>query len=192
MPVPPPADVTALLRAWSGGDAAALDALLPSVYEELRRLAALHMRRQPDGHTLGATAVVHEAFLRLVRQPGTGFASRAHFFAVASRVMRTVLVDHARAAHAAKRGGGDVRLDLEVADSDPGRSSDGPVDVLALDEALTRYAALDPDGSRVVELRWFTGLTIEETAEVLDVSPATVKRHWTAARAWLRRELTSP
>lgn len=180
-------DITALIRAWSAGDKGALDQLLPMVYQELRNQAARHLKRQPDGHTLRPTALVHEAYLRLAGAPGSVWQSRAHFFAVAGHVMRAVLVDHARAKQAAKRGGGATRMTLEnVADS----KSTEAIDVLALDAALARLADLDPVKCRVVELRYFTGLTIEETAEALESSPATIKREWTAARAWLRRELS--
>ena len=185
-------DVTALLQAWGQGDRAALDALVPVVYDELRRQADRYMRRQPVGHTLGATAVVHEAYVRLVQRPGSAWRSREHFFSVASKVMRSVLVDHARARRAAKRGQGEVPLLLDEADAVGGaHQTQSAVDVLALDEALTRFAEFDPGKSRIVELRYFTGLTVEEIAEVLGVSPATVKREWTAARAWLKRELSA-
>ena len=184
---PPSRDVTDLLRAWSQGDRAALDALVPVVYDELRRQAERYMRRQAPGHTLQTTAVVHEAYLRLAHQDGAGWQSSAHFFRVAANVMRSVLVDHARARRAAKRGGSAAPLTLSAADAAAG--AEGGVDVEALDEALVRLAEFDPGKSRVVELRYFTGLTIEETAGVLGVSPATVKREWTAARAWLKHEL---
>jgi RNA polymerase sigma-70 factor, ECF subfamily len=186
----PSSDVTRLLRAWSAGDEAALDALLPIVYAELHAQAARAMRRAGDGHTLQPTAVVHEAYLRIASGPDGGWQGRAHFFGVAAKVMRSVLVDHARARVAAKRGGVGARLGLsaawDVATDDP---ADGGVDVLALDAALDRLASFDPHRARVVELRYITGLTIEETAAVLGVSPATIKREWTVARAWLRREL---
>jgi RNA polymerase sigma factor, TIGR02999 family len=183
----PAQDVTALLRAWNAGDSSALDLLIPVVYDELRRQAARHLRRQPEGHSLRATALVHEAYLRLAGSPGSVWQSRAHFFAVAGHVMRAVLVDHARARQAAKRGGDGLRVTLDnVAHSD---ASDG-VDILALDAALARLSEVDPKKCRIVELRYFTGLTIEETAEALEVSPATIKREWTAARAWLKRELS--
>ena len=145
------------------------------------------MRRQPPGHTLQTTAVVHEAYLRLARQDGAGWQSRAHFFGVAAKVMRSILVDHARSRRAARRGGDAAPLTLAGADAAAG--AEGGVDVEALDEALVRLAEFDPGKSRVVELRYFTGLTIEETAAVMGVSPATVKREWTAARAWLKHEL---
>ena len=186
---PPSRDVTALLKAWSQGDQSAFDELVPLVYDELRRQAERYMRRQPPGHTLRATALVHEAYLRLGDHERAGWQSRAHFFGVASKVMRSVLVDHARGRHRVKRGGSARPVTLGAADQVAGESPD--VDVLALDEALTRLAEFDADKSRLVELRYFTGLTIEETAEVLGISPATVKREWIAARAWLRRELAA-
>ena len=184
--------MTALLHAWAEGDPSAPDALLAAVYDELRQQAGRHMRRQSGGHTLEATGLVHEAYLRLAEQPGARWESRAHFFRVAGRVMRTVLVDHARAHDAAKRGGpGAVRLTLGAAGA---VAADAPpeVDVLALDTALGRLAEFDAQKARVVELRYFAGFTIEQTAEALDVSPATVKREWAAARAWLRHELREP
>jgi RNA polymerase sigma factor (TIGR02999 family) len=184
--------VTALIRAWGEGDRAALDELLPLVYGELREQAERFMRNQASGHTLQTTALVHEAYLRLVEQQSVEARSRAQFFALAAKAMRSVLVDHARARRAAKRGGGAWELSLgaagEIADA---ASSADPVDVLALDEALDRLAELDPEQKQLVELRYFAGLGIEETAEVLGVSPATVKREWSLTRAWLRRELST-
>jgi len=181
--------VTNLLRAWSQGDRTALDELLPLVYRELHQQAERFMRAQPAGHTLQATALVHEAYLRLVDREAVEWESRAHFFGVAGKAMRSILVDHARARGAAKRGGGARQMTLEsvsvAAEAEP------TVDVLALDEALSRLAGLDPEQSRLVELRYFAGLGIEETAEVLGVSPATVKRQWRVARAWLKRELSA-
>jgi RNA polymerase sigma factor (TIGR02999 family) len=194
MPAPDSRNVTALLRAWGRGEARALDELLPLVYGELRRQAERYMRAQPPGHTLQATAVVHEAYLRLVDRESAGaeWHSRAQFFALASPARRSVLVDHARAHRTAKRGGPAAAQALtlgaagEVAAAEP----ESDVDVLALDEALTRLAALDARQARVVELRYFAGLSIEEAAEVLGVSHATVERDWRTARLWLRRELT--
>ena len=185
----PARDVTELLRAWNAGDQGAFDALVPIVYSELKRLAERYMRRQDVGHTLHATALVHEAYIRLAGQERPDLASRSQFFGVAGKVMRSVLVDHARGRLRDKRGGGATVVSLGAASDSVGGGQD--VDVLELDEALTRLAEFDPDKSRLVELRYFTGLTIEETAEVLGVSPATVKREWVAARAWLRRELTA-
>jgi RNA polymerase sigma factor (TIGR02999 family) len=187
-------DVTALLQAWSRGEQAALDELLPLVYSELRRQAARFLRAQPLGHTLQATALVHEAYLRLVGadRAGTNWSGRAHFFGVAARAMRSILVDHARARRAAKRGGGVQALTLCAADAaaaQAGEAAGSEVDVVALDEALARLAAMDARQSRVVELRYFGGLSIEETALVLGISHATVEREWRTARLWLRREL---
>jgi RNA polymerase sigma factor (TIGR02999 family) len=184
---PPPRDATALLAAWNEGDRSALDQLVPMVYVELRRQAERQMRHQPGGHTLSPTGLVHEAYLRLAGHQAAPWQGRAHFFRVAGRVMRTVLVDHARARGAAKRGGAAVCVTLGAAAGVTDTAGD--VDVLALDEALDRLVAFDPDKCRLVELRYFAGLTIEETAEALGVSPATVKREWTAARAWLKREI---
>jgi RNA polymerase sigma factor (TIGR02999 family) len=180
--------VTDLLQAWASGDQAALDELLPLVYEELRRQARRYMRAQPAGHTLQTTALVHEAYLRLVGQSSVEWQGRAHFFGVAAKAMRSVLVDHARARGAAKRGGSVRAITLDDAGGVAGPQAS--VDVLALDEALGRLAELDPRKSQMVELRYFGGLGIDEAAAVLGVSPATVKREWTTARAWLRRELS--
>jgi RNA polymerase sigma factor (TIGR02999 family) len=190
MTPPLPHQVTQLLRAWGNGDLAALDELLPLVYGELHRQAERFMRTQAPGHTLQVTGLVHEAYLRLVNQEGAEWQSRAHFFGVAGKAMRSILVDHARARGAAKRGAGAQRLTLGAVDAAAGAGAGGEVDVVALDEALSRLAALDPEQSRLVELRYFAGLGIEETAEVLGVSPATVKRQWRVTRAWLKRELS--
>ena len=180
-----PADVTRLLLAWSDGDAAALDELLPVVYRELHRQAQRYMRGQSPGHTLQATALVNEAYLRLAGTDPVDWKSRAHFFGVAAKAMRSILVDHARARRASKRGGGAEPVTLAAADEAGAQQ----VEVLELDETLQRLADLDPRKANLVELRWFGGLSIEEAAEVLDVSPATAKREWRTARAWLRREL---
>jgi RNA polymerase sigma factor (TIGR02999 family) len=186
-PQPAP-DVTGLLLAWGRGDQSAADRLVPVVYDELRRQAERAMRREGGEHTLQATALVHESYLRLVDQRRVEWRNRAHFFAIASTVMRRVLVDHARARLAAKRGGGAAPVSLAgVAAGTPDGTDEA--DLIALHEALEKLAALDPDQARLVELRYFGGLTIEETAEALSVSPATVKREWALARAWLRREL---
>ena len=188
-PSPPPApDVTGLLLAWGRGDQSAADRLVPAVYEELRRHAERAMRREGGEHTLQATALVHESYLRLVDQRRVEWRNRAHFFAIASTVMRRILVDHARARLTAKRGGGAVPVSLAGAQPATPEGTD-EADLLALHDALEKLAALDPDQARLVELRYFGGLTIEETAEALSVSPATVKREWALARAWLRREL---
>ena len=186
-----PGSVTAGLIAWGAGDAAALDALLPSVYAELRRQAQRALRREGAGHTLQPTALVHEAYLRLAEQERGQWRNRAQFFGVAAQLMRRILVDHARARHAAKRGGAG-RTCVTLADDHAHAVEavqEPALDILALHDALTRLAVLDAQQARVVELRYFGGLTIEETASTLDISPATVKREWAVSRAWLRREL---
>lgn len=189
-----PGGVTEILLAWGGGDPRALEALLPVVYAELRRQAARAMRREPAGHTLDPTGLVHEAYLRLVHHGRARWKNRAQFFGVAAQLMRRILVDHARAHGAAKRGGAARPVTLDHAGRVPAAEADAPdgaADVLAVHAALERFAAVDPDQARLVELRYFGGLTIEEAAGVLGVSPATVKREWASARAWLRRELTT-
>jgi RNA polymerase sigma-70 factor, ECF subfamily len=167
-----------------------LDRLLPDAYQELRRLAAAYLRRERPGQTLQPTALVHEAYLRLARDKPGRWQNRAHFCAIAANAMRQILVERARARGAVKRGGGQPRVTL-VDDIDVATGNDGPapIDLLALDQALTRLAELDPRQARIVELRYFGGLSLEETAEALDVAPATVKRDWTVARAFLAREL---
>ncbi|MFL5616303.1 MAG: sigma-70 family RNA polymerase sigma factor [Gemmatimonadaceae bacterium] len=185
-----PSDVTSLLLAWRGGDAAAGERLLQEVYAELHRQASRAMRREDSAHTLQATALVNEAYLRLVDQRRVQWRNRAHFFGIAAQLMRRILVDHARARRAGKRGSGERALSLgEVEARAPGAATEKAVDVLALNDALERLAELDPAQARLVELRYFTGLTIEETAEAMEMSPATVKREWAIARAWLRREI---
>lgn len=184
-----PDDVTGLLLAWAAGDPNAVDALLPIVYAELRRQAERAMRREAAGHTLQPTALVHEAYLRLVDQARVPWQNRAQFFGIAARCMRRVLVDHARARGAAKRGGPGIRAALD--DANAAVEEPAPM-IVAVHEALERLAALDAEQARLVELRYFGGLTIEETAAVLGISPATVKREWAVARAWLRRELSEP
>ncbi len=185
-----PRDVTRLLGAIRDGDRSALEQLIPVVYEELRDLAAHYIRRERPDHTLQPTALVHEAYMRLAghfEQHGADWRDRTHFFGVAARVMRQVLVDHARAHQAAKRGSGQARVTL----SEGVRLvEEETIDLLALDVALTRLASLDADQARLVELRFFAGLTVEETAEVVGRSPTSVKREWRAARAWLHRELS--
>ena len=182
----PERGVTGLLQAWGGGDPAALDQLVPIVYQELHRQAQRYLQRENPGHTLQTTALVHEAYLRLVDQRQARWQNRAQFFGVAAQLMRRILVDHARRHQAAKRGGSAVQVPLEEGAV---AAAESEVDVVALDDALTRLAVLDPQQARVVELRYFTGLGIEETAEALSISPATVKREWAMARAWLKREL---
>lgn len=180
-------DVTQLLQAMGDGDVQIAERLLPLVYDELRQVAERHMRRQPGNHTLQATALVNEAYMRLVSQDADNWENKAHFLGVAAKAMRSVLIDHARRKHAAKRGGGAGARQLDEAAVFDDQS---PVDLLALDDALTRFADSYPDKARVVELRFFGGLSVEETARVLDSSTATVKRDWRMARAWLKRELS--
>jgi RNA polymerase sigma factor (TIGR02999 family) len=188
---PPPPDVTPLLLAWGNGDKAAGEQLLPAIYAELHRQASRAMRRESDEHTLQATALVHEAYLRLVDQRRAEWHNRAQFFGVAAQVMRRILVDHARAQHATKRGGAMQQITLgDVVQTAASPQDDSALDVLALHDALDRLATMDPDQARLVELRYFGGMNIEETAEALGVSPATVKREWAVARAWLRREMS--
>ena len=183
-------EITDLLLAWGKGEQSAADRLMPAIYDELHRQAARAMRRENDDHTLQATALVHEAYMRMVDQRRVDWKNRAHFFGIAAQTMRRVLVDHARGRLAEKRGGGMKQLTLGGAD-EVAADHDSGVDVLALHDALERLAAMDPDQARLVEMRYFGGLNIEETATALGVSPATVKREWAVARAWLRRELTT-
>lgn len=183
-------DVTRLLIAWSNGDTSAADELMPLIYNELHQAAARAMRREAIGHTLQPTALVNEVYLRLADQSHAKWENRAQFFGVAAQVMRRVLVDHARARMSEKRGGGHRTITLDdVHDAPEHSEQSNGVDVLELHEALEKLAALDPKQARVVELRYFSGLTIDETAEALGISAATVKREWTFARAWLWREL---
>jgi RNA polymerase sigma-70 factor (ECF subfamily) len=179
--------LTQLLVRWSDGDKAALDELVPLVYQELRRLANSYLQRERHNHTLQPTALVHEVYLRLAGQENAGFQSRGQFFGLAARIMRNVLVDHARTQKRAKRGGSQYRLSLTQADRFDKRED---VDLIALDDALNDLAATNPQHSQIVELRYFGGLTIEETADVLGVSHATVERSWKFARAWLRTQLS--
>jgi len=179
-------EVSQLLMAWREGDLGAFDRLMPMVYDELRRLAHRYMRRVPEGQTLQTTALVHEAYLRLVGQGDVDWQNRAHFFAVCAQVMRSLLVDRARSRYAIKRGGGLRQVELEDAGA---KSPSQDEKVMALDEALERLAAIDPRKSRIVEMRYFGGMSVEETAQVLDVSPITIKREWSKARAWLYREM---
>ncbi len=173
-------------------------ALMPQVYDELRRLAGNYLRRERPGQTLQATALVHEAFLRLSKEKNQPWKNRTHFLAIAALSMRQILVQRARARDAEKRGGGAQKIELDesafaqAASADQHREAGAGVDVLALDTALEKLAALDAQQAKIVELRYFGGMTVEEVAEALDISPATVKRHWTVARAWLKKELSDP
>jgi RNA polymerase sigma factor (TIGR02999 family) len=184
--MPSPSEITALLGDWSRGNQRALDQLLPLVYAELRRIAIRQLRAERAGHTLQATALVHEVYLRLVDQRNVDWRNRAHFFGVSAQVMRRILVDHARSHNASKRGDGIPRVSIDEA-----RGVSGPdgIPVLALDQALNRLTGIDEDLARIVELRAFGGMTIEEAACVLNVSPSTAKREWRTAKAWLTREL---
>jgi len=201
---PRDARVTQLLVSWSSGDQRALAELMPLVYGELRRLADRQLRGERSNHTLQRTALVHEAYMRLINQRNVNWQSRAQFIGLAAQLMRRILIDHARTKRRAKRGGGiaPVSLDqtgvvLSAPDEEGNRAealelaADPTVDLGAIDQALQRLEAIDPKQGRIVELRFFGGLSIEETAEVVGVSPATVKREWALARAWLRRELVS-
>jgi len=181
------ATITQLLVQWSRGEQQALDALTPMVYQELRRLARRHLRRERPDHTLESTALVHEAYLRLIDQNNIQWQNRNHFFALASELIRRILVDYARNRMAVKRGGQNIKLSLDEAIAAPEKKD---LDLVALDDALQALAARDPRQSRIVELRYFGGLTLETTAEVLGISLATVKRDWLLAKAFLKRELT--
>ena len=182
-----PAEVTELLRRWSGGDVAARDSLVPLVYDELRRLARYYLASQRSDHTLQSTAIVHEAYLRLARRDNVHWENRSHFFAVAAQLIRRILVDHARKRNAAKRGGSNLTLLVDEA-VEP--SSQRELDLVALDDALKALAELDERQSRIIELRFFGGLSIEDTSRLLEISPATVKREWSTARAWLYEEIS--
>jgi RNA polymerase sigma-70 factor (ECF subfamily) len=181
--------VTRLLVEWQNGDKNALDSLIPLVYQELRAIAGRHLSRESPGHTLQRTALVHEAYFKLIGQRRMQWQNRTHFFSIASQMMRRILVDHARYAARDKRGGPAPTLSFEEAGAV--EQPETGVDILALDEALTSYARLDPRGARIVELRFFSGLTLDETAAMLGISSGTVKREWCAARAWLYREMRS-
>lgn len=187
MPASSRTDVTALLVQWSRGDPGALDRLMPLIYDECKRIAARQLRRERQDHTLDPTALVHELYLRLVDQERATWQNRAQFFSIAARLMRRILVDYARVRHAEKRGGGVVLVSMSAAAEEPDGSA--VADVLAIEEALERLAALDAEQVRITELRFFAGLTVEETAHVLGRSPRTVKREWRLAKAWLYREL---
>jgi len=180
-------EITRLLVDWQNGDQRALDRLMPIVYDELRRIAARHLHSERPGHTLQTTALVHEAYLRLVDETRVHWQGRAHFFGVAATLIRNILVDHARSQKAAKRGGGAGKLQLEEAFAVP---IDNAPAILAVDDALQALGKIDRQQSRIVELRFFAGLTIEETAEVLGISPSTVKRDWILAKAWIYRALS--
>jgi len=180
-------EITQLLIAWNQGDQEARDKLMPFVYSELRRLARSYLRRERPDHTLQPTALVHEAYLRLIDQSRVNWQNRAHFFGAAARLMRQILINHAEARRAAKRGGEAERISLNDVDH---FAVEQEIDLIALNEALKNLERIDPSQGQVVELRYFSGLTIEEIAEVMGVAPATVKREWSTARAWLRRELS--
>lgn len=180
-------EITRLLKAWGAGDSAALERLMPAVYHELRRRARAYMRHQPSDHTLQPTALVHEAVLQLVDTTAIDWQDRAHFFAVCAQVMRRILVDSARARGAAKRGGGTPKVNIDDA---PGIHAERDREIVAIDDALEVLAAMDARKARVIELRFFGGLSVEETAAALDVSPQTVMRDWKLARAWLTREIS--
>jgi RNA polymerase sigma-70 factor (ECF subfamily) len=181
-----PSNITSLLVAWCNGDQTALDKLLPLVEKELHHIASRYMSRESPGHTLQTTALVNEAYLRLIKQKNVRWQNRAHFFAIAAQIMRRILLNHARDQHRLKRGGHAIQVSLsEVCSMTVEKSSE----LIALDDALTHLAAVDERKSRVVELRYFGGLSIEETAEVLDISTITVIRDWNMAKAWLAREI---
>lgn len=187
MVVPSPKEVTRLLVDWGNGDQAALDELIPLVHDELRRLARSYMRRESQSHTLQTSALVNEAYLRLVNQKSVQWQNRAHFFGVAAQLMRRILVDHARSRSRAKRGGGAQMVSL----SEQAVISKEVVEVIALDEALNNLAELDPRKSQIVEMKFFGGLTNEEVAEVLKVTSRTVEREWRKAKAWLHRAIST-
>jgi len=183
----PQHDITRLLNEWKNGNARALDEITPLIYDELRRLARSHLRRENPGHTLQSTALVHEAYLRMVDQQSVSWQNRSHFYGIAAQMIRRILVDHARAKRTHKRGDAAPRVAIDEA---LGLHQSPDLDIVALDDALNALAEMDPRQSRIVELRFFAGLSLEETAEALGVSAATIKRDWTLARAWLKRELT--
>ena len=186
MNTPPPNEITERLIAWGAGDRAALDQLLPIVYQELRRIAGNYLRRENPGHTLQPTALVHEAWLRLVDQTRVDWRNRAQFFGVAAQLMRRILVDHAKTKHREKRGGDAVKFSL---DDVINLSQERAADLLALDDALDGLARIDERTSHVVELRYFGGFSVEETAQILEVSPETVMRDWKMAKAWLYQQI---
>jgi RNA polymerase sigma factor (TIGR02999 family) len=178
-------NITMVLKAWSDGDNNAADRLMPLVYDGLRKIAAQYLRKERGDHTFQPTALVHEAYLKLIDVSDANWQDRAHFFAAASTMMRHILVDHARARLTDKRGGDFQKIELDEAISFSDKKGEKNLDILALDEALNQLAEFDEQQSRIVELRFFGGLTVEETAEVLKISPATVKREWALAKAWL-------
>lgn len=181
-------NVTALLKDWGDGDAQAFEELMPLVYNELRRRAAAYLRRERPNHTLQATALVNEAYLKLIDQRLVGWKNRGHFFAIAAQAMRRILVDHAKSRHRNKRGGS--AEDLELRDTLAVPDGNDAIDIIALDEAMSRLAEMDEQQATLVELRYFVGLSLEEAADVLKISRATATREWTIAKAWLYRELT--
>jgi len=187
IPSPSTGEVTQLLVAWGDGSQAALDQLMPLVHDELRRLAHRYMRRERPGHTLQTSALVDEAYLKLIDQKRVHWKNRTHFFAISAQLMRRILVDHARSHHYAKRGGGAGKVSLDEAMI---VSPERGADLMALDEALTSLAEIDPRKSEIVEMRFFGGLSVEETAEALKLSPRTVMREWSMAKAWLYRALS--
>lgn len=180
-------NITEMLKAWSGGDRDAAEDLMPLVYGELRQQARRYLRRERENHTLQTTGLVHEAYLRLVDQHAVTWQNRAHFFGIASQMMRRILVNYAVGRSRDKRGGGAIQITLD--DAAIGSCNETDEQLIALDQALARLESLDERQVRIVEMRYFTGLSIEETAEVLGISPATVKREWNMAKAWLRCEL---
>ena len=179
-------NLTQLLVDWSNGDAQALEKLTPLVYRDLHRLAQRYLRSEPPSHTLQSTALVHEAYLRLIDQRNTRWQNRAHFFGISAQLMRRILVDYARARKAGKRGGYAAKVHIDESVAAPEQQN---LDLVVLDDCLRTLSGIDPQQARVVELRYFAGLTVEETAEVMHVSPTTVKREWRLARAWLHREI---
>jgi len=182
-----PREISQLLRSWSDGNSDAFEELLPLVYDELHRQAHRYLRRERVGHTLQTTALIHEAYLNLIKQNDINFQNREHFFAISANLMRRILVNYANTRHRQKRGGRDENLELNESILIATKSKD--LDLLALDEALTRLAKMDEQQARIVELRYFGGLTIEETSEVMRIAPATIKRDWNLTKAWLYREL---
>lgn len=181
-------NITQMLRDWGDGRTEALDELLPLVYNELRRLAASYLRKERPNHTLQTTALVHEAYLKLIDQRNVEWKNRGHFFAIAAQAMRRILVDHAKARHREKRGG--QAEDASLEDVLVAAAQESNIDLVALDEALSKLARIDPQQVKIVELRYFTGLSLDETADVLGISRATVARDWQVAKAWLHREMT--